>query len=286
MSTNYDLNPVRDNLGNIPPVLYKYRTFGGYWQAMVEKGEVFFSNPIEFNDPFDCFFIPDSKAFQMTEEQLKEYAKTKTEHYFTQASPSKKREMEERFIARLKRFKENPSEATPDVMEIQYRNGVCPLSGIPDSIPMWAYYADNHQGLCIGLKTEYIAKHQEDLTKVEKGLMQLFKVEYNDEVPVNNIDVDSPNLTKEEMEEIQKTFYRKSTSWSHEDEYRLVYWKYANQAYWFSVDAIEEVIVGLWAELHNINRLRKSLKRVDSKAKLKKAERVHGKYHIKLIDIP
>jgi hypothetical protein len=39
--------------GNMPNPLYKYRSFNQRSLQILKKGEIWFSSPLKFNDPFD-----------------------------------------------------------------------------------------------------------------------------------------------------------------------------------------------------------------------------------------
>jgi hypothetical protein len=86
--------------------------------------------------------------------------------------------------------------------------GILSLTETPDSLLMWAHYADNHKGVVLGFDEAHPFFHGPEIVA---GLPRLGKVEYNQKRPVL-----SPT-TKDHP----KVFLRKSTEWACERESRL-----------------------------------------------------------------
>lgn len=89
---------------------------------------------------------------------------------------------------------------------------VC-LSESNNIIPMWAHYADNHKGVCIGY----------DLTDFELGCEEtchpILYVHNSDFAKdISNIDNDKRNKLKV----LQEPFLKKSYDWSYEKEWRIL----------------------------------------------------------------
>jgi len=282
MRTENNPNPILDNLDNIPPLLYKYRTFDecGYGMEMAVHGRSYFSSAVDFNDPFDCYFIPISKATQLPLAKLKRYIKQKVKQHFPESNRAERRNREKQALQRMKEQKHNPRAFIPDVLEVQYRNiGVLSLTQRYNSLPMWAYYADNHSGLCIGLRTEVIGKHQIEMLQ-QGQVLSLYNVQYTDNVPVVTVDHNPGVITEEERNEIARTFYTKSNAWKHESETRLIFWHYAKSIYEFGTDAVGEIIIGARAESVNIEALLSALRDAKSSAVVKRAVRSHNNFSL------
>lgn len=75
---------------------------------------------------------------------------------------------------------------------------------------MWAYYADNHQGICI--------KYEIDETSFDPTL-RLIPVSYDDNIPDYAFATSDTAL---DSSVIEKQIGNKSTPWSYENEYRIV----------------------------------------------------------------
>lgn len=87
----------------------------------------------------------------------------------------------------------NPSISCP------YR--ICCFAEEYDSIPLWAYYASSHKGVCI----EY------DISSMPNGYADyIFPVTYSSHRPNDNYST------------ISDSYFTKSDSWSHEKEWRIV----------------------------------------------------------------
>lgn len=87
--------------------------------------------------------------------------------------------------------------------------GILCLTEIPDSLLMWAHYANNHRGFVIQFDEthEFFAP-----TSHEEQLLELTKVEYSAQRPVLSYSsINSPTL-----------YYRKSPEWAYENEWRII----------------------------------------------------------------
>lgn len=87
--------------------------------------------------------------------------------------------------------------------------GVLCLTEVPDSLLMWAHYANNHNGFAI----QFDENHEFfSPTTFEGQALELSKVDYSSQRPVLSYStLNSPSL-----------YYRKSTEWLHEREWRII----------------------------------------------------------------
>jgi hypothetical protein len=87
--------------------------------------------------------------------------------------------------------------------------GVLCLTATPDSLLMWAHYANNHNGFAI----QFDETHEFFAPSYHEGQsLELTKVEYSAQRPVLSYSTTStPSL-----------YYRKSPEWSYENEWRLI----------------------------------------------------------------
>ena len=133
--------------------LYKYLDINGALSMILNK-ELQFTNPIYFNDPFDCH--PGLFDFQVPDGYSRGW-------------------MPKSFIQK---------KAICDSTNERRRVWICSLSKRHDSMLMWSYYA-NHKGVCIGLNKD---KHTEFLSKGSLGLLFIA----NQEVDYRNV-LEKPN---------------------------------------------------------------------------------------------
>lgn len=282
-----EINPINENLGNLPKVLYKYRYFDAcdYSIKLASNGEAYFASAKEFNDPFDNYFIPTSKLSEYEGDELIAYLEMKAHQHFPNATSS---EIDEFIVAGQEQHHKliigDPS-AFDSVIETQYKKfGIFSLSADPRSIPMWAYYGDSHKGFCVGLSTSKIAEHQSHLVQNHELLM-LHQVDYRERILKYCVDVSSDGFTTEDLEKLEATLYTKSKCWAHELEYRLIFYNYVSKNYIFGTDAVAEVLVGLRVSEENMEKLLNQLTISNSKAKVKRAVRSHSTYSLDFKEI-
>jgi hypothetical protein len=125
--------------------------------------------------------------------------------------------------------------------------GVLSLTEDPCSTPMWAHYADQYQGLVIGLDSD--SEFFQPKPEEPRICGQLMNVIYTDTSPVVYVEPGKLDIPKE-------VFFTKARSWEYEKEWRII--KYLPQAsevvdgpggkkiYLFEVppEAVKEVIFG------------------------------------------
>lgn len=269
-----DFNPILDHLDHWPDVLYKYRTFDdcGFGVSMAAHGVAYFASAPELNDPFDTRFRPTSVFLELEGEALRDFLVQKSRQHEPGATEERIQQLVEMGILNHERTLAGDTSSFEHVLDLQAkRRGILSLTATPKHVAMWAYYSNNHQGLCVGLSTRAIGEHQQAALQ-NRQLMMLNEVNYEREMPSVSVDVGEDGMSDEELEELDKTFYTKSRQWSHEEEYRLLFDEYTAKPYVFGTSAVQEIIVGLRASDENIESLLKSLEKSGSRATVKKAK--------------
>lgn len=133
--------------------------------------------------------------------------------------------------------------------ELFHKHGAVCFTDDPNNIPMWAYYANDHQGYCLELELDfgYIQKkcNTSDLTPLFKDIQKgktllsfshtpkrsykpyefvFTKVRYAEKIPT--VDLNKAIKISSELEKIKFLVARsvgvKFTQWQHEREYRLI----------------------------------------------------------------
>jgi hypothetical protein len=117
-------------------------------------------------------------------------------------------------------------------------HGVACFSKSCDNILMWAHYADNHRGYCIGLDAEVLKQELGKDTRFTSDCEELRDVVYVDEIPRFR-----PTMADIEGGFIEPYYY-KFRDWKYEQEIRLVCKNGANQWVALPADCISEVIIG------------------------------------------
>ncbi|MGD6731850.1 MAG: hypothetical protein ACPKMZ_12385 [Pleomorphochaeta sp.] len=161
--------------------LYKYRPlyngdkdsyeFNKHTLSILQKGELYFSTPKEFNDPFDCLFpilpykitkkqvlakiyskdIESREKRKQLKSYIRDYCNNDIDNYVNSFNELIKEDP--KFLYELNRDQSDKFE-------------VCCFSKNYKNILMWSHYADSHKGICIGIKTIY--EENSNLIEFEK----------------------------------------------------------------------------------------------------------------------
>lgn len=178
---------------NPPPILFRYRGTSKYVIEEISKQQLYGATSQELNDPFECrapvawniellrkHWIKNAAGFEILPE--------KAEEVFNSSIEWGKKYLSEKW--------ENMKAGT---------RIVC-FSAKPNSIRMWSYYAQAHEGICVGYDTS------------ERPFWAAQKVKYqNPDVPFDVI-----AATQNDPTEIAANITcRKSSEWEFEEEYRV-----------------------------------------------------------------
>lgn len=173
--------------------IYKYFTVNEYLLRNLINNELYFSNPIQFNDPFDCQFelnliegseaeIDLRKKMALTPEEQKLYNSTNMRNSLSSGLSQK--------------FYEGLSDMI----------GVTCFTENPDNFLMWSHYANSHKGIC--LKFDW---------NIHKEYFQGTKVIYDNKLPKAQYE-----SAQGFQNEIPKIVLTKLEHWSYENEIRSV----------------------------------------------------------------
>ena len=237
------------SLSELPPVLYKYRSFDEHGWRMLSELEIYFASPKHFNDPLDTR-IPVLYE-QGTFKQM--YAKN-VENLKWIASNMSRKERKRRAKEMAKtvyRNREDPKRReayrNATVEEIDSMAGILSLAAIRDQTLMWSHYADGHRGFCIGIDSQKLLHFAERLSYVGIHLL-VDKVRYYDE---------PPKLNPYKMTDAQvfmTKWFCKSQEWSYEQEYRVLCGERPDYALQLAPDLLHSVTLG--AKCQDANRQR------------------------------
>lgn len=210
---------------------YKYVPFNEGSLAIIKDGTMKFTNPKDFNDPFDCYPELDIKATsEFVKKTITPGEKNKVDNIIKNKkgnlSPAKKLLERQKYL--------NQPKYTPEEYFEKFNNvGICCLSRNPLNLLMWAHYASEHKGFVVEFSipvrtgnelTEFrksinkaILSNEVRLDDIKKlrfdGIQKLLpsKVEYKQDKPIIN----SPDA-------FQKHFLTKSLDWKYEQEERVI----------------------------------------------------------------
>lgn len=172
----------------IPKKLFKYQK--KLYEDSVKKNKLKFSSPFEFNDPFDCRGV-------YWNEELENYIRSKMEaDILKEVSPG--------FLL------SSLIEEHVKLIKI-----TC-FSEDLFSMPMWAHYADNHQGICI----EYDFSSLENKSLFSKHLYPVYYGNERFDITGSMKNLFSGN--KEIINYFILLMLIKHRSWEYEKEWRMI----------------------------------------------------------------
>ena len=179
---------------NPPSILFRYRRPAEWTLAEISKHEIYLAKPEELNDPFECSAPVWWNVDLMRRHWVEEYAPTRG------LSPDEAvKEFEKSWKWGIQRIAEGLGHKAS-------QTGIACFSAKPDSIRMWAYYAESHKGICVGYDT-----------KVRP---------FNVAIGVNYQNPNKPFdifacLQNDPTEIANHIALRKAEEWKFEDEYRI-----------------------------------------------------------------
>lgn len=174
--------------------LYKFRTIDGGLR-IINEGALMFNTPLKFNDPFDC---------QLTIDATGEL--TTVAAHLSRLQPDAPLDHIERMARVIVNDQAQAHAFVNDsLVELLNETGLCCFCRTWEPILIWAYYAQDHQGMTLGF--DPAADPLFDM-----GL----KVSYATQYPVKSFWTREADL----MLEIVTTKYK---LWEHEQEIRVLH---------------------------------------------------------------
>jgi len=195
------------------PFLYKYFEYNENFKSSLRKGNLWFSDPSKFNDPFEFRLQVDKN---LNEEDILEYFEL---YKKLSVNPSESVVLD--FNNVLYKYRTSPQKfiqlyLTPFVEHI--RNfGVCCFSTAKNNILMWSHYADKHSGIVV----EYDRQLLDETIIKKNNLVQMTAIDqitYSNEFPLIKISSSHRKVS----DEIKKVLFTKSVEWKYEKEVRII----------------------------------------------------------------
>ena len=230
---------VRSVAGAIPPAfLYKYAPVNleRIRSVLVDK-KVWFAEPRALNDPFDCRIVPDLSSPDARNRWGRHMAK----RFNSLQEAGVLQSLQDRGIpipthesvrGSLERMSAGNSEDMSLLIQATEKQseefGVFCFAENPDNLPMWAHYADNHEGVCYRFDLSQHVFRALDGSKRPPCFPFTFlgKVAYRKKYRTL-----SPESFKPGNEEyLRSLFLSKSDMWEYEGEWRAImrprsYWR-------------------------------------------------------------
>lgn len=253
-------------------MLYKYFSNTDYAKNVILNKEIHLETPSEYNDIFDS-------AFYITKDSLKNMHNTRNNicNLAIKTTAPKYHCLIEEFRKsgnnEITKFddlinhilQKNSKINSEDFIEMMieaishnrplqaYNNKISVFSEKCDSQLMWAYYANNYEGVCLGF----------DISLDKTIHDNCYKVQYSNEYVFSNDSFDF--------------YFRKSEQWSHEQEWRIVC---DTKSDYIKTNSLKSIIIGyrtpmnLFAEFLKLGKY--------NKLDVYKISTVKGKYQIQL----
>ncbi len=212
----------------LPNVLYKYICWTDKprdkKKNILKKNILHFSNPIDFNDPFDSMLpVVFDEKYRNSQQFYRDFLEN--DNFLGKSNYS----LQEIEAISMDRFL-NPDKVIYDtaVMTETIRKStiekvrISCFTTTKDNMLMWSHYADHHKGICIGFRTNLMQ---------DSDLVMYAKVQYAKQFP---------KLTQLRR---SRTLFVKSTDWSYEKEYRMLNID-AHSQIRYHRQAVCEVVIG------------------------------------------
>jgi hypothetical protein len=189
---------------NFGKLLYKYFPYNEYLLETLFTKKVWFSKPATFNDPFDCHLNFDQRISEDRYEKCLRWQLKREGRSQDQINEDIKKLISQNGIVNeeAKRIIDRIAGSTLDIIK---QIGVLCLTESNTDVTMWAHYADNHKGLCLGFLISPEV-HPE-------------KVSYGPSAPRVNFS----ELMDDSMDNAEyKWIFSKHHDWKNEKEWRIV----------------------------------------------------------------
>lgn len=190
-----------------PLFFYKFLSFDR--KDILTSGMIRFAPIGSFNDPFELepSITPYSKKFlrylnETSERELNEIRMTEADYTYSAERAGSVESFREKYRSEIAKYGVLSLSSNDTINQLLTVS--TPEKNDPrTNILMWSHYADSHRGFVIEFRADFI-----DGVKLEK-------VEYSDTRDV---------LTFEDIDEnnFDKIFFKKSSEWKYEQEYRAV----------------------------------------------------------------
>lgn len=227
--------------------LYRYFRNIDYAIEEIETGKIYLPFSDSFNDPFDCKIVNNGEALNSTVKFDKEliiymvnrillecndffvefykqgYDFGKMEKSFFQNTKDKDLISSLEYVSYVHKFCKRSDSLKEFVQKLEQSYvEKQPLVALPkrvacfsekkDSILMWSYYADKHNGVCLEYNPSILDFNNQDNIKLYNGLQKV----YYSENQYNNAQY------FKDYEDLNNMFFNKALCWAHEQEWRLV----------------------------------------------------------------
>jgi len=190
----------------LPARLYKYQPFNDQTLTNLKRASIWFSAPINVNDPYDCasWVVQPDEISEADFGRLVAYVRGRDPALTARLTRD---ELRESFVHSARR-------AYDERRTIQReQRGIACFSATFTDIMMWSHYAHGHRGFCLEFDTSQLP------------FSNAWEVSYVDHPPlINPVDVLVQDPSEDESNEVLRAFVlTKARCWSYEQEWRLMH---------------------------------------------------------------
>ena len=189
-----------------PPRLYKYQPFNAQTLTNLQRASIWFSAPINVNDPYDCaaWVVQADEIGEVDFARLTKYVSGRDPALTARLTPA---ELRESFVRSAHRAYDERRTTQRE------QRGIACFSATVTDIMMWSHYADGHRGFCLEFDTAQLP--------FNKAL----EVSYVDAPPrLNPVDVLVEDPSDDKNDTLLRAFVlTKARCWSYEQEWRLMH---------------------------------------------------------------
>ena len=197
---------ISENRPAPPARLYKYQPFNTRTLTNLQRASIWFSAPINVNDPYDCagWVVQADEISETDFARLTKYVRGRDPALTARVTPT---ELRESFVRSAHRVYDERR-----TIEHEQRGIACFSATVAD-IMMWSHYADGHRGLCLEFDTA-----QPPFNKAQE-------VHYVDTPPLlSPVDVLVEDPSDDKNDTLLRAFVlTKARCWSYEQEWRLMH---------------------------------------------------------------
>lgn len=217
----------------IPKTVYKYRDWSNdYHKSILIRQEIFLPTAETFNDPFDCNIPFDISPYKENIELQLEFW---TRYLMQQGIP--KEEAIKNANKNIKNgeytFEKIELKSLEQAKSIQSEIGVYSVTAIDDNPLMWAHYADDHKGFCVGFDSlklfQFLISNNNDNIGGHINYCDVYP-----KIPINS----------HPQKILIGQLFSKAKYWDYEIEYRICKLFSPNALLTLPKEIIREVILG------------------------------------------
>jgi hypothetical protein len=263
------------------PLLYRYQPFDvGRLSQIIRDRVLYFSNPKDFNDPWDCrpWFDVDALANPTVLERHVSWYERVTRTHRPDIPVEEMRRTSEIIRSDPTFLRERISEVARAIeTAIHDRYRVYCLGSTPTSELMWAHYAAKHTGICLEFQSRNLL------------FCHTLKIHYQKSYPIFD-------LTSDTVDDNLATLLIKSAAWQYEGEYRLVAQEESsaigadtlltrNHFIDLPENALVAVIIGCLAPGATEQTVKDLVRQSGGQISVKRAIRARDQYRLKLVQV-